>query len=280
LPLLFLTFTLPLLGTVVGVPGHYLQIAIFRLALASTSLCVSAHPNDWSSIFHYSNISHPCSSIHCLAFIPAASLYINCTLSRFRPICFIIPSASLKRSGAPQLYEDDHAPKKSGHQMMFWLIEWVLLKPNHTCTLQVTGRGSTDDPAALLFHSAQNGDISGMETALQLGANVYWSDKLMRMSVLHFAAMCCHPSGADSVRWLLEKGIPWNASNLDNHIPEHLAIMYRNRESAKVLKEWAIQEGLFMYLMNVQLLTQKRNMNGTIKQSVQKHPRNPSSCKS
>ena len=65
----------------------------------------------------------------------------------------------------------------------------------------------------------------------------------MGMSVLHAAATCRGPKGTETVRWALEKGIPWNAANRDSFLPERVAVMYGNEESAKILREWAINHG-------------------------------------
>ena len=100
-----------------------------------------------------------------------------------------------------------------------------------------------------MLDSAYQGNTSGMEKALQQGAAIYSSNSYGR-SALHFAAMCRRPSGAEAVRWLLERGLPWNAADSDEQLPEHLATTCGNVESAKILREWAIREGSLVSLMN------------------------------
>ena len=100
-----------------------------------------------------------------------------------------------------------------------------------------------------MLDSVQQGDISGIEEARRQGANIFSTSS--GKSMLHLAAMCRGPSGAETVRWLLEKGVPWNAADRSDQLAEHLATTYGNVESAKVLREWAIREGSLASLMKL-----------------------------
>ena len=107
-------------------------------------------------------------------------------------------------------------------------------------------RDPESDPNALLLHSAQQGDIAGIERAIQRGSHALFSEDMMGMSVLHFATSTCPgPKGTETVRWALGKGIPWNAANRGSFLPEQVAVMHGNKESAKILREWAINHGVF-----------------------------------
>ena len=101
-----------------------------------------------------------------------------------------------------------------------------------------------EDPASLLFFSAQNGSIDGMEKAISKDPNILFaSDIFDRMSALHIAAASFGPMGVDAVRWLLKKGIPWSARDRSNRLPEECAREHENEESRMVLRNWAIDFG-------------------------------------
>ena len=72
---------------------------------------------------------------------------------------------------------------------------------------------------------------------------IYGSDVFDRKSALHFAAAPMKGDSLNAVKWLLAKGIPWNASDNDDNFPEDLARECRNDESYKFLREWAVQKG-------------------------------------
>ena len=73
-------------------------------------------------------------------------------------------------------------------------------------------RGPWKGPNALLLHSAQQGDIAGIERAVQRDSHALFSEDMMGMSVLHFAATCPGPKGTQTVRRALGQGIQWNAA--------------------------------------------------------------------
>ena len=73
---------------------------------------------------------------------------------------------------------------------------------------------------------------------------IYTSDTFGRRSALHFAAAST-TDAVDAVQWLLAKGIPWNASDKRECIPEDIASEYGNEESRKCLREWAVGKGEF-----------------------------------
>jgi len=79
---------------------------------------------------------------------------------------------------------------------------------------------------------------------------IYGSDIYQSKSALHFAATSPNPSAAHAVQWLLEKGIPWSAHDSDSHIPEDLAVISGNKESRKVLRDWAVQQGIPLFKIN------------------------------
>ena len=60
------------------------------------------------------------------------------------------------------------------------------------------------------------------------------------MSVLHFAATFPDPKDTQTVRRALGKG---NAANRGPFLPEQVAVMHGNKESVKILREWAINYG-------------------------------------
>ena len=103
--------------------------------------------------------------------------------------------------------------------------------------LDTSRRDPESDPNMLLLHSAQEGDIAGIERAVQRGSHILFLENMTGMSVLHFAATCPGPKGTQTVRWALGKGIPWNAANRDAFLPEQIAVMHGNEESANILRE-------------------------------------------
>jgi hypothetical protein len=121
--------------------------------------------------------------------------------------------------------------------------------------LDTPHRDPESDSNMLLLHSAQEGDIAGIERAVQRGSHVLFSENMTGMSVLHLAATCTGPKGTQTVRWALGKGIPWNAANRDAFLPEKVAVMHGNKESAKILREWAINHGSFRVFSLRRVLT-------------------------
>lgn len=101
-----------------------------------------------------------------------------------------------------------------------------------------------EDPHALLLFSAQKGLIPTMELAVKRSPQILFaSDIYMKRSALHHAAASPFPTATNSVRWLLQKGVPWSATDQEGHLAEDLANMCGNEESRKILREWAIQKG-------------------------------------
>lgn len=131
-----------------------------------------------------------------------------------------------------------------------------------------------EDPAALLFYSAQIGSIAGMEKAIEKDPKIiYASETFEGMSALHLAAGSSNPVAVHAVQWLLEKGIPWSAVDKENRTPEDVARIYKNEESCKILKEWAIEKGgvspgdLCHSNQFTLMFMRAQNMNGTIKEA-------------
>jgi hypothetical protein len=88
------------------------------------------------------------------------------------------------------------------------------------------------------------GSIPGMEKAIEKDPKIiYASDVFERRSALHHAAASPTPAATNVLTWLLEKGIPWSASDMDECIPEDLARIFKNEESRKILREWAVKTG-------------------------------------
>jgi hypothetical protein len=115
---------------------------------------------------------------------------------------------------------------------------------NRTLINVITSRDPDADPAALLFYSAGIGSIFGMKKAVEKDPQIiYASDIFEGRSALHFVAESQNPAAMDALRWLLEKGIPWSASDKEGFIPEELARMCKNDELFKILRNWAVEKG-------------------------------------
>jgi len=83
-----------------------------------------------------------------------------------------------------------------------------------------------------------------MEKAIEKDPKIiYGSDVFERRSALHHAAASPTPAATNVLTWLLEKGIPWNASDINECIPEDLARISKHEESRKILREWAVKTG-------------------------------------
>jgi hypothetical protein len=72
---------------------------------------------------------------------------------------------------------------------------------------------------------------------------IYASDIFEGRSAMHFVAESRNPAAVDALQWLLEKGIPWNASDKEGFIPEELARMCKNDKLFKILRNWAVEKG-------------------------------------
>jgi protein arginine N-methyltransferase 2 len=98
---------------------------------------------------------------------------------------------------------------------------------------------------------------------------------MMDMSVLHYAATCRGASGTQTVRWVLNEGVPWNHTNRDGHFPFQIAEMIGNDESATVLKEWAINEGMTTQVLRVCCYKSLADTVGIIISEYEKYYRPP-----
>ena len=108
----------------------------------------------------------------------------------------------------------------------------------------IFSRDPDEDPATLLFYSAQISSIPGIEKAIEKDPSIiYASDVFDRRSALHMAAASRKPDAMNAVRWLLQKGIPWSAQDNDCHIPEDFARMSGHDELREFLREWAVKKG-------------------------------------
>lgn len=91
-----------------------------------------------------------------------------------------------------------------------------------------------------------------MENAIEKDPEIIYAlDIFHGKSALHLAAESRNPAAVNAVRWLLEKGVPWSTSDMQNCIAEELAMKWENKESCRILREWAIQRGR---LPNLQLI--------------------------
>ncbi|KAH8113183.1 S-adenosyl-L-methionine-dependent methyltransferase [Phellopilus nigrolimitatus] len=87
-----------------------------------------------------------------------------------------------------------------------------------------------------------------MEEALQNPkVALHAVDPMEGKTALHLAAECPDDNGAAAVRWLLEKGIPWNVTDGNLNFPELLARQEGNTKSFKILREWAIEKEYHLY---------------------------------
>jgi hypothetical protein len=94
--------------------------------------------------------------------------------------------------------------------------------------------------------SAQHGDIPGMRKALAKEPDLlYQSDVFDQQSALHHVAMCGGPDGVKALQWLLNKGVPWSVLDIEGNTSEDVAREYKNEESRKFLREWAVQNDEF-----------------------------------
>lgn len=77
---------------------------------------------------------------------------------------------------------------------------------------------------------------------------IYASDVLERRSMLHIAAASPIPAAVSSIPWLLERGVPWNALDMERRLAEDLARMCKNEESCKILREFAVNKGKIVHV--------------------------------
>jgi hypothetical protein len=82
---------------------------------------------------------------------------------------------------------------------------------------------------------------------------IYRSDTYDHRSALHFATASVNTDAMKAVQWLLEKGIPWSASDNGRQLPEDIALKYGNDESRKFLREWAVKKGELVLSLQKQL---------------------------
>jgi hypothetical protein len=82
-----------------------------------------------------------------------------------------------------------------------------------------------------------------MQRALDKGADIYGRYIFDHRSALHYAAQCQGKAGPGAVRWLLNKGIPWSAGDSENEFAEDVARNWKNEESWRVLRDWAVNQG-------------------------------------
>jgi hypothetical protein len=110
-------------------------------------------------------------------------------------------------------------------------------------------RDETNSPALLFLWSASNGDISGMKYALEMDPDILFQcDFMSRSSALHCAAQSRAPTAVKAIEFLLKRGIPWSSKDADDHIAEQVAQRFRNEDSRKFLREWALRNGKILSL--------------------------------
>jgi hypothetical protein len=95
----------------------------------------------------------------------------------------------------------------------------------------------------VFFSSAQTGSLTGLQLAVQKDPSlIYRPDIYTRRSALQHAA-ASHIAGVDVIKWLLEKGVPWDAAKKGDDIAEDLARKSGQEDKRKVLREWAVNKG-------------------------------------
>ncbi|KAH8113187.1 hypothetical protein DFH11DRAFT_367251 [Phellopilus nigrolimitatus] len=97
-------------------------------------------------------------------------------------------------------------------------------------------------PTTDYLMGAQIGDIAMMEAALaHPSVGLETLEPMMGYTALHSAAEASRARSAAAVRWLLARGIPWNAIDGRGRLAQEVAEEEENGEAVEVLRAWAVR---------------------------------------